>query len=86
MKVTFIFLAVFFVTLAKELQSEISNEDDDAFEIFKNKYKVTYKNKKEEIKRKFQYRKCRAMIQEHNEKYVNRNVRLVMSVTGVGHR
>lgn len=80
MKVTFIFLAVFFVTLAKELQSKTPYEDDDAFEIFKNKYKVKYKNKKEEIERRIQFWKCRAMIKKHNEKYENGDIRSVMSM------
>jgi hypothetical protein len=62
MKVAFIFLAVFFVVVAKDLQYRNANEDDDAFENYKKTNNVKYKDQKEESERKNQYMKCRSLV------------------------
>lgn len=69
MKVAFIFLAVCFVAVAKQIKS--LNEVNDAFEKFKKDQRVKYKDKKEESEREAQYMKCRAFVKKHNEKFAN---------------
>lgn len=79
MRFTFIFLAVFIVTVAKEIDQG-EDGDDEAFEDYKKIYKVKYKDKKEEELRKAQYKKCRELVKEHNKKYKKGLVRLKINL------
>lgn len=69
MRIALIFLAVFFVTVAKEIHERTSDEDDDAFERYKRIHKKSYKDESEHNERRNQYKRCRQLVKKHNEQY-----------------